>query len=102
MLHIMGRAYRIQYGLGDMVTFRSAIIMHEIMSFTGERSAVVLFSKGDAVKWIQTRERPSRPWAAEAEELETDLEEERRVRARARAYKDAAPAMARKRRGCPA
>lgn len=102
MLHIVGRAYHIQYGLGDMVTFRSAIVMHEIMPVTRERSAVVLFSKGDAVKWTQTREQPSRPWAAEAEELETDLESECRVRARARASKDAPPAMAGKRRGCTA
>jgi hypothetical protein len=87
VIRIMGRACRIRYSVGDMVTFRSAIIMHKIMPFTGQWSAVVLFSKWDVIKWIQRRERPSRPWASKAEELETDLEEEHRARARTAVFK---------------
>jgi predicted 2-oxoglutarate/Fe(II)-dependent dioxygenase YbiX len=76
VLHIMNKAYRVQYKEGDMVTFRSAIVMHEVMPFIGQRSAIVLFNKKNTVKYIQTKERPSRPFGKQAEELDTDIEAE--------------------------
>jgi hypothetical protein len=35
VLHIVNKTYCIEYQQGDMLTFRSAIVMHEIMVSTG-------------------------------------------------------------------
>jgi hypothetical protein len=59
-----------------MVTFRSAIVMHEIMPSTGYCSAIVLLNKKNTAKYIQTKARPSRPFGKQAEELDTDMEAE--------------------------
>ncbi|KAH8084623.1 hypothetical protein HD553DRAFT_342113 [Filobasidium floriforme] len=78
ILHIMGRPYRLRYRAGDMITFRSAIVMHEIMPFQGERSAVVLFSKSNALAFVErTHERPVNPVIPLADTLDTDEEAER-------------------------
>jgi hypothetical protein len=77
ILHIMGRPYRLSYRHGDMITFRSAIVMHEIMPFTGSRSAVVLFSKSNALAFVEkTTERPINPVIPLADTLDTDREAE--------------------------
>lgn len=77
ILHIMGQPYRLQYQVGDMITFRSAIIMHEIMGFNGERSAIVLFSRSNALAFVErTNQRPIHPIIALADTLDTDHEGE--------------------------
>lgn len=51
--------------------------MHEIMPFTGSRSAVVLFSKSNALAFVEkTTERPINPVIPLANTLDTDREAE--------------------------
>jgi hypothetical protein len=38
--------------------FRSCVVKHAVTRFNGQSTAVVLFTKGDALSWVEQHEEP--------------------------------------------
>jgi hypothetical protein len=69
-----GEYYKLDYRPGSICIFRSSLVPHAITRFTGTRTAVVLFTKDDALKWVQTHDEPPMPYEEDAG-LMTDPDE---------------------------
>lgn len=67
--------WTLAYPPGSYVIFRSSCMEHAITPFLGDRTAVVLFTKGNALGYVERNEMAPDPYLADAG-LETDPDEE--------------------------
>jgi hypothetical protein len=68
------RYWVLQYQPGSYFIFRSSNMEHTITPFTGDRTAVVLFTKDNTLKYVETHTSPPDPYLDDAG-LNTDPDE---------------------------
>jgi hypothetical protein len=68
------RYWVLQYRPGNYFIFWSSIVEHAITPCTGDRTAVVLFTKDNTLKYVKTHTSPPDPYLDDAG-LDTDPDE---------------------------